>query len=157
MPLALPVIDSIVKAGEKLIDRLVPDLQAAEKNKQEWAVMVYQGDLATTLAQIEVNKEEAKSDSIFVSGWRPATGWICVAGLAYTFVLAPLITWGSTNFGFVAPPLLELDTLIALLGGMLGLTATRTFEKVKGVSRETMKTTAPKAPARAEESDPYIG
>ena len=45
--------------------------------------------------QLEINKEEAKSGSIFIAGWRPAIGWIGVFAMAYQFVLYPFLVWGT--------------------------------------------------------------
>ena len=73
--------------------------------------------------QVEVNKQEAKHPSIFVAGWRPAVGWICVFALAYHFLLYPLGLWGIAIGGNVIepPPDLELGSLFPLLGGLLGI------------------------------------
>jgi hypothetical protein len=84
-------------------------------------------DLVAKVAeqQSEINKAEATNPSVFVSGWRPACGWLCVAALAYASIAAPL---------FGLPPG-NAETLITLLFGMLGLGSMRTFEKFKGVSK----------------------
>src|SRR4030042_267363 len=44
-------------------------------------------------AQIEVNKIEASSTSIFVAGWRPAVGWVCACALFYHFIGFSLFQW----------------------------------------------------------------
>lgn len=51
------------------------------------------------------------------------------------FLIAPLLTWGSTLFGkqIILPPL-DTGTLMTLLGGQLGLGSMRTVEKINGVS-----------------------
>jgi len=89
-------------------------------------------------AQTAINAVEASSSSVFVAGWRPAVGWVCVCGLFYTFLLKPLFPWavtvGAAMFGYksLVPPLPEvpMGDLIVLLGGMLGLGAMRTAEKI---------------------------
>ena len=84
-------------------------------------------------AQIEVNKVEAGSASMFVAGWRPAIGWICGLGLFVQFIVNPLATWGAALFKHpIAFPALDLGTLMTLLLGMLGLGGLRTYEKVQG-------------------------
>ena len=92
--------------------------RAAAANKLQDA------ESAIAAAQSATNTAEAANPSIFVAGWRPACGWICVAGLAYSSVISPLfhLPAGDTN------------TLIGILGGMLGLGGMRTMEKIKGVS-----------------------
>ncbi len=100
------------------------NLQAQLQNKIQDAIT----------AQIEVNKQEAASPSVFVAGWRPAIGWICGSGLAVQFIINPLFTWGANlakhPVGF---PSLDMGSLMTLLLGMLGLGAMRTVEKVQGV------------------------
>ena len=99
-------------------------------------------DQATDLAQIEVNKVEAASSSIFVSGWRPAIGWIGVAAMGYQFLAYPLFQWGwkwaqASNWipaGLEPPPVLDADQLWVILSGILGIAGMRSFEKTKGVA-----------------------
>lgn len=104
---------------------------------------VLQADLAVIQGQVDINKIEAADPTIFKSGWRPAVGWVCVAGLAYTFVLKPILPWavqvGCQIFGYESAlpvmPDIPMGDLVILLGGLLGLGGFRTFEKFKGVSR----------------------
>jgi hypothetical protein len=99
-------------------------------------------DQATDLAQIEVNKIEAGSSSLFVAGWRPAIGWIGVAAMGYQFLAYPLFQWGwkwaqATGWvpvGMDPPPVLEADQLWVILSGILGIAGMRSFEKTKGVA-----------------------
>lgn len=85
-------------------------------------------------AQLEVNKAEASSPSMFVAGWRPAVGWVCATGLASQFVVGPLATWGASLAHHpIAYPQLDLGTLLTLLFGMLGMAGYRTYEKTNGV------------------------
>ena len=64
--------------------------------------------------------------------WRPAAGWVCVAGLAYQFLFQPLAAWSGGIHGWAPPPVLDLGDLYGLLFGMLGLGAYRSFERLKG-------------------------
>lgn len=83
--------------------------------------------------QVELNKIDGASDSFFRSGWRPATGWVCVFGLAYQLLVRPLGGWVMQQLlGWTPPPSLEVDTLMTLLFGLLGLGAYRTVERIKG-------------------------
>ena len=86
-------------------------------------------------AQIEVNKIEAASASVFVSGWRPACGWTCVSGLFYTFLLQPIVAWVALIFKYPVPPAIDTTLLIQLLFGMLGLAGLRAYEKKEGIAR----------------------
>lgn len=79
--------------------------------------------------QAEINKMEAQHRTIFVAGWRPFIGWVCGVALAYNFVLRDLIVWYFGSEG--APPALQMEHLMTVLVGMLGLGGMRTFEKFK--------------------------
>ncbi len=77
--------------------------------------------------QGEINKIEAQHRTIFVAGWRPFIGWVCGVALAYNFVLRDLLIWfiGPEQ----VPPALQMEHLMTVLIGMLGLGGMRTFEK----------------------------
>lgn len=91
------------------------------------------------ILQAITNIEEAKHPSVFVSGWRPALGWLCVALLAYAWVGRDLVLIGLDLTGRVEiiGQLPEVGTgeLLTLTLSMLGLGATRMHEKIKGVAR----------------------
>jgi hypothetical protein len=127
---------AIVEIGARLLDKLIPDQEARAKAQTELLRAAQDQDFQLALAQIHVNREEAANASIFVSGWRPAVGWVCVAGLVYNFVVYPFLLWlvAAYEFKFTPPPILH-DTLMELVLGMLGLGALRTVEKWKGVAR----------------------
>ena len=139
-PLLAAAIPGLISAGSKLIERLFPDPEQADRAKLELFKMQQSGELAqlaaeTELArgQLEVNAVEASAGT-FRGGWRPAVGWTCAAGLAYQFVARPLgIFFLQLNGIEAEPPELDLSTLLPLLFGMLGLGALRTAEKVKGL------------------------
>ena len=82
--------------------------------------------------QGEINKVEAQHRNIFVAGWRPFIGWVCGFALAYNFVLRDLLIWflGQEQ----VPPALQMENLMTVLVGMLGLGGMRTFEKLKDKS-----------------------
>lgn len=127
-----------------ILNRVLPEKMSEEtgaKLQQELTTALVQGDLAKTLAQLAVNTEEAKSEKLFVSGWRPAVGWVCAAAFGYSFVLQPFLVFGLTALKWEAPPLpaLDMGPLMAVLGGILGLGGLRTVEKVKGVAGQGAK------------------
>jgi len=123
-----------VSAGASLIETVVsrvwPDKTEQEKAQMAAALSLVQG-------QMDINKTEAASSSVFTSGWRPAIGWVCGAAFAYTYVLYPILLWAKAIwFPTITPPILGNDGMLyELLIGMLGLGGLRTFEKVKGVTR----------------------
>jgi hypothetical protein len=122
-------VGSIADLAGTVINKIWPDKSEAEKQQLAAAVSLVQG-------QLDVNKEEAKSTSVFVAGWRPFIGWVCGSALAYTFILYPFLTWGTTIWfpEIVPPKLVTQDMLYELLFGMLGMSGLRTFEKFKGVA-----------------------
>ena len=128
---AIPIIDGVIKIGSQLIDRFIPDPTKKMEAELEWARLV----ASSELAQIEVNKTEAAHESVFVSGWRPAIGWICGASFAWSFVVQPFLVFGLAVAGVTIPPLPVLDNaeLMAILLGMLGLGGMRSWDKRNGV------------------------
>ena len=129
-------VTAVLNIGSQLIDRLWPDQATKDAGKLALLDLAQKGDLAKmnsetqlALGQIDINKEDAKSGSFWQSGWRPYIGWICGTGLAYQFLVYPIL------IAFV-PKIVQLDmgTLLTLLGGLLGLGALRTQEKIKGVA-----------------------
>ena len=136
------MLAEILTIGSKIIDRVFQDPQKKAEAQLELLRLQQAGEfkqieaeLAANLAQIDVNKVEAASTSKFVSWWRPAVGWTCVSGLAYSFLAQPLLTWGAAFFGKPAAPTIDTGTLLTLLFGLLGLGGMRTLEKIKGVAR----------------------
>jgi hypothetical protein len=129
----IPVL-SIIEIGAKLLDKVIPDKDAREKAQSELYKAAQDQDFQLALAQIKVNEEEAKSENLFKSGWRPAIGWICVFGLAYNFVIYNILLWFINIYRLnVTPPALMSDILMELVFALLGLGSLRTFEKIKGV------------------------
>lgn len=136
-PLLLGGLFDVAKA---IVGRIWPDPAQQAQAQLELLKLQQTGELAqlaaaTDLAklQVQVNIEEAKSGSLFIAGWRPAVGWVCVAALCYQYILAPLAPWLLNAFGVNVPKLPGLDeTLWQLLAGLLGLGGLRTVEKVKG-------------------------
>lgn len=128
----------------KIIDKIIPDPQAKavallelEKLRQSGELAQLNADLQQALAQSDVNKAEAASASVFVSGWRPFVGWMCGCGLGFQIVVAPLAEWAANLAGHpVAFPPLDTSVLGTMLMGMLGLGGMRTYEKISGVARK---------------------
>lgn len=143
---AIPIVN-------KALDLIFPDPKVAMEHKiavlkleQDGAFRQLDADLQLALAQIAVNNEEAKSDSLLKSGWRPMVGWVCVAGLAYEFLFRTIFGWvvklsaffigytGVELAAFPLPPELDMGTLMALLTGLLGFGTMRTIERIKSRS-----------------------
>jgi roadblock/LC7 domain-containing protein len=122
----LAAISALIGPVSAILDKVIPDKDLREKLSQEIATMADK----QMSAQIEVNKIEAAHKSLFVAGWRPACGWVCISALAYSTIISPILgIWFTV-------PVVDTSLLTTVLMGMLGLGAMRTFEKTKGVSRE---------------------
>jgi hypothetical protein len=131
------IVGALLPALGTLIDRLIPDRAAAERAKLEIEAQLVASANEAALAQVEVNKIEAGHNSVFVAGWRPSIGWVCAAGLAWAFVLAPVASWGLVVSGVKAElPSIQTDYLLELVVAMLGMGGLRTFEKMRGVARQ---------------------
>jgi len=133
--MALDPISAALDLGNTLITRIFPDPAQAADAKLKLLELQQNGELASMTAQTDINKVEASNSSIFVSGWRPAIGWVCALALVYQYLLRPLMTWGAGVAGYNLPPMIGLDdNLWQLMMGMLGMGGLRTFEKVQGVA-----------------------
>lgn len=142
-PLALGgIVQAVGQLADDLIttdkERLNAELELRRLGLEERKV---EADLVR--GQLDVNRAEAASNSLFVAGWRPAIGWIGATALGYQFLVYPLLTWawallqarGLVPAGLQEPPMLDTDALWVVLSGMLGIAGLRSVEKVKGVAR----------------------
>jgi len=119
------------------IDKIWPD--PAAKATAEALLMKAQADaaIASVQQQIDINKIEAASGNVFVSGWRPFVGWTCGAAFAAHFILLPTFNWLAELFGHSAIVIpFDMSTLSTVLMGMLGLGTMRSVEKMAGVARK---------------------
>lgn len=130
------MLSALIGPVTGLLDKFVEDKDQKNALAHEIATMSEKHAQQLAMAQIEVNKAEAASGSIFKGGWRPFIGWVCGFAFMYHFVLQPLIVFGVTTAGITIPPLPEFDmsSLMTVMMGMLGLGGLRTFEKQKGVA-----------------------
>lgn len=134
--MSLDPLSAALDLGNTLIQRIFPDPAQANQAKLELMKLQQSGELQQITGQLEINKAEAASASVFVSGWRPSIGWICSAALAYQYIFRPIVTWGAAMSGHQLPDMPGLDdNLWQLLLGMLGLGGLRTFEKINGVAK----------------------
>jgi len=133
----LSALSALIGPVSNILDKVIPDKDLRERLSHEIATMAEKHAQAQVMAQIEVNKIEAASSSVFVSGWRPAIGWICAMGMAGNFLIIPFANMAlELSKTGVTIPMIALSEMMPVLMGMLGLGAMRTVEKVKAVSRE---------------------
>jgi hypothetical protein len=133
--------DAVIGVVGKVIDRAIPDPAARDQAKlellrleQTHQLEELKAETQVMLAQADINKADAASNDPFQRRWRPAVGWVCVAGLAYQFLGQPLLTWASPALQIPGPPTLDLGDLLTLLLGLLGLGGLRTIEKLQRVA-----------------------
>jgi len=131
------VIESLIGPVAGLLDKFIEDKDQKAALAHQIATMSERHAQELAKGQLEVNKAEAASNSLFVAGWRPAVGWVCVLGMASNFVLIPMVNFIlALAESSVTIPLIDTSTMMPVLLGMLGLGAMRSAEKIKKVSRE---------------------
>ena len=128
-------ITAIVTVGSQLITRLFPDPAQAAAANLELTKMQMSGELAQITGQLDINKVEAASTSVFVSGWRPFVGWVCGLGLGYVAIVEPIARFIATMVGYTGNfPSIDTTITMQVLMGMLGLAGMRSFDKKNGVA-----------------------
>ena len=123
------MLQALIGPVASLLDKFIPDADTKNKLAHEIATLAYKQAHEIALAQIEVNKEDAKGNW-FQAGWRPACAWVCVAGFTVNFLISPL----ADPFGIMVPQA-DISTMMPVLLGMLGLAGARSFERVKKVGK----------------------
>lgn len=131
------MLEALIGPVSNLLDQFVEDKDQKARLAHEIATMAERHAQERAMAQLEVNKAEAGHRNIFVAGWRPFIGWTCGISLAWHFVLSPVVVFVTAWIGVETPnlPTFDMDSLMTVLLGMLGLGGLRTFEKSKGLSR----------------------
>lgn len=129
------MIGQILGAAAPILDKFIEDKDAKIKIKAE----LEQSIIGLQAAQAAANVEQAKHSSLFVAGARPAIMWICALGLMTQFFLMPIAEWATAIWSPGTPlPKLETQELMSLTLALLGLGGMRSWEKSKGVARESM-------------------
>ena len=124
-------VGTLAKDVAEVVDTFVE----TEEEKKAAAALLMKIQQEPDKWQAEINKVEAGHRSMFVAGWRPATGWVCALGLGAHFIVFPLLEWGTDLFGTkIIAPVIEWEILMTLVLSLLGLGATRTYEKSKGLT-----------------------
>ena len=133
IPGLLPIIGNV-------LDRFFPDEEANEKARREIEAQLTSHLASVDIAQIEANREQASHPSVFIAGSRPAIMWICAFGLAWQFIIQPMLVWYLALSGNTTPlPDLPVEGLFTLTASLLGLGGMRSFEKRNGTNRNNMK------------------
>jgi hypothetical protein len=125
----MSILASLIAPVTSLLDKFIEDKDQKAILAHEIATLATRQAQEIALAQIETNQEEAKGNW-FQSGWRPATGWVCVLGFGVNFLVSPL----AAGFSFVIPQA-DTSVMLPVLMGMLGLGTMRSLERIKGVGK----------------------
>ena len=124
------MLEQLIGPISGLLGKFVEDKDQKNALAHEIATLAQKEAHKNAAFQLEVNKTEAAHKSLFVAGWRPFIGWCCGLGLLYSVLLSPLLDiWFDM-------PAIDSSILMQTMTGILGLGVLRSYEKVKGVSRE---------------------
>ena len=123
------MLQALIGPVASLLDKFIPDADTKQKLAHEISTMAENHAQEIALAQIAVNREEAKGNW-FQSSWRPACAWVCVLGFAINFLVSPL----AAPFGIIVPQA-DTATMLPVLMGMLGFATARYFHKVKKTTK----------------------
>jgi len=140
-------LSALFDIGKIAIEKIWPDPAKQAEQLFKLEELKQKGDLAELNAhvqsitgQLEINKVEAAHASIFVAGWRPFVGWCCGFALLYASILEPLMRFIATMFGYTGTfPIIDTNTTMQVLLGMLGLVGARSYEKKNKVQRDSLK------------------
>ena len=123
------MLQALIGPVASLLDKFIPDADTKQKLAHEISTMAENHAQEIALAQIAVNREEAKGNW-FQSSWRPACAWVCVLGFAINFLVSPL----AAPFGIIVPQA-DTATMLPVLLGMLGLATARSYDKIKKTAK----------------------
>ena len=127
--------DGILGTIGGVLEHFIPDAsqRAQAAAALELEITKQQGE--QNAGQIEINKVEAGSASLFVSGWRPFLGWTCGGALVWEYVAGPIVIYLAHLCGSqVQMPALNTGDLMMLTVNMLGLGAMHSFDKSNGTA-----------------------
>ena len=133
----LQLAQSLVAPVTGILDKFIEDKDQKAALAHEIATIADKQANEQAIAQIQLNSVEAAHQSLFVAGWRPAVGWVCALAMLLNFILIPFINLGMEFAGQeIRLDLIEMDTMMPVLLGMLGLGGMRSYEKARNVARE---------------------
>ena len=124
------MLQALIGPVTGLLDKFIEDKDQKNALAHEIATMSERAASENAIAQIELNKAEAQSGSLFIGGWRPFVGWTCGVGLAYNVIISQILSiWFEV-------PTVDPSLLTPVLMGMLGMGAMRSYEKKNAVAKE---------------------
>ena len=119
-------IGEVAGLARDVVNRFWPDKSEEER-------MMLASSIALVQGEIEINKIEAASPSLWKSGWRPGLGWVCVAACSWNWLGLPLAAFMLQLYGSsISLKPADLTEMWPILITLLGLGGYRTVERVKG-------------------------
>lgn len=125
----------VIATPVEAIGKALDELFTSDEERAAGKVVMKKLQQQPAALQVKLNMVEAQHRTRFVAGWRPFIGWVCglSLGLYYIpqFAIASIL-WARIcwNTGKLVPyPIVGIDGLLELIGGMLGLALLRTVEK----------------------------
>ncbi len=137
--MAIDPATALLNLGESVINKIWPDPGKRAEEMRLLQELAQRGELARLeanvklmVAQMEVNKVEAASESLFKSGWRPFVGWSGACAFIYASILEPVIRQVALFQGYTGG-FIEIDASITtnVLFGLLGIGAMRSYDKLR--------------------------
>ncbi len=131
------MLQALIGPVTGLLDKFIEDKDQKNKLAHDLATMADNHAQELAKGQLAINAEEAKSKNLFVSGWRPSVGWCCSLALFAHFLVFPTMDVVTAYMGIepVPYPAFDMDSLMTVLLGLLGLGGMRSFEKAKGLTK----------------------
>mgnify|MGYP007031185058 CR=1 FL=1 len=139
----------MVESVGNIIDKAIPNKAQAVQIKDNITPSQVEEILLQNMSINGItNLIDANSGSGFISGWRAFTGWVLASALVlYLFIIAfHLFVVALSMFHLYPPseaqsyinllPSIDYQSIVGLLGTMLGWSGLRTFEKLKGIDTQ---------------------
>lgn len=142
-------INAIFSLGRSAIERIWQDPNKRAEEMRKLEELRQRGNLETLslhvqmmIGQLEVNKIEASHKSLFVAGWRPFVGWTCAAIFAWNYIGVYLIELFIVAFAseIKLPERFDMSEVLPVLLGMLGLGVMRSYDKMRGIQTDSIRT-----------------
>lgn len=156
--------DLITNIGEQVDQIFTSDEERGEVETAQMRIKLQSllAELKEQHMQLQINLQQASHVSIFVAGARPAIIWIGALGLAYEALIQPIGSWlimrtvdlesimGAaalktataeqiqTVMQYYQLPNMNTELFMPIILGVLGIGGFRTWEKIRGKSRDNL-------------------
>ena len=115
-----------------IVNKVIADQDTRDQIERDIKMYTLTSDFQNAMAQIELAKVDQASESMWKSGWRPFIGWTCGTSFAWHFLCVPILVFIGACFNHPIPlPEFDIQTMMTVLLGMLGLGGYRTYEKIE--------------------------